>query len=223
MDKDHNLKPELPAGNFSTWLDKIRNAQLSGDGMDVPCGECTACCRSFQFIHIGSNEKQTLARIPKELLFPAPGQPEGYMLMGYDSEGRCPMLVENTCSIYTDRPLTCRNYDCRIFPATGIKIDDKNMTLIAERTRFWKFGFNSDRDREAHKAVQTAVAFLRKNAESFPGGEVPCNATQLAILAIKVYDVFLEHQTDSGTHDREHLPAKIVNAVIKANKKFEEK
>ena len=74
------------------------------------------------FIHIAPAEKQTLRHIPRALLVAAPGRPRGYRLMGYDDQGRCPMLVEGDCSIYGDRPQTCRDYDCRVFAATGIEV-----------------------------------------------------------------------------------------------------
>ncbi|HNX58798.1 MAG TPA: hypothetical protein PKK43_06850, partial [Spirochaetota bacterium] len=59
----------IPAGNFSAWLYDIRKALETGCGIDVPCGDCDACCSSSLFIHVGKDEKDALRRIPKELLF----------------------------------------------------------------------------------------------------------------------------------------------------------
>ena len=98
-----------PAGGFSHWLRRIRAAQRDGSAMDVPCGDCNACCRASQFISIAPDETSTLEHIPASLLFPAPGLPGGYVLLGYDENGHCPMLVEGECSIYEHRPLTCRS------------------------------------------------------------------------------------------------------------------
>src|SRR4051812_18756771 len=107
---------ERPAGEFSSWLRHTRRAlHLKTVGADVPCGECTGCCRSSLFIHIKPEETRARARIPKALQFPAPGLPKGNVLMGYNKKGECPMLVDGKCSIYEDRPQTCRDYDCRIF------------------------------------------------------------------------------------------------------------
>ena len=51
-------------------------AALRGErSADVPCGDCTRCCTSSQFIHIAPDEVETLAHIPVELLFPAPRLP----------------------------------------------------------------------------------------------------------------------------------------------------
>src|SRR5689334_24657317 len=94
----------LPAGRFSTWLGEIRGALQGEHDSDVPCNGCTGCCTSFQFIHIEADEIDTLAHIPSELLFPAPQMAIGNVLMGYDEKGRCPMLVDDKCSIYEHRP-----------------------------------------------------------------------------------------------------------------------
>jgi Fe-S-cluster containining protein len=113
-------EPDLPAGDFSAWLADVQGAIRGERGSEVPCGGCTACCTSSQFVHIGPDETGTFAAIPRKLLFPAPGAPPGHVLLGYDERGHCPMLVDGACSIYADRPRTCRTYDCRVFPAAGI-------------------------------------------------------------------------------------------------------
>lgn len=153
---------------------------------NVPCGECIACCTSSYFIHIGPGESQTLRRIPKELLFPAPGLPKGHVLLGYDEKGRCPMLVDGKCSIYEHRPHTCRSYDCRVFPAVGDRGRDNDTELIHQRIRRWKFSYPAEGDRKEHFAVQAAATFLHEHADCFPDGFVPSNPAQLAILAIKL-------------------------------------
>jgi uncharacterized protein len=179
------------AGDFSTWLAATRRA-LEGDaGIDVPCGTCTACCTASYFIHVRPDETRTLAHIPKELLFPAPGMPKGHLVMGYDQNGHCPMLVDNTCSIYEDRPQTCRSYDCRVFPATCLEPEDK--PLIMRRARSWRFDHPTKRDRDAQAAVAAAVAFLREHADAFPNWVIPKVATQLAVLAIKASGAFAQH------------------------------
>ena len=111
--------------------------------------------------------------------------------MGYNEQGCCPMFIENRCSIYQDRPHTCRSYDCRIFPAAGMMPVEENKSLIARQVPRWKFSYPDQRDREEHEAVKTAARFMKEHKKSFPEGFVPGNSTQLAILAIKVYDVFL--------------------------------
>jgi uncharacterized protein len=211
----------LPAGGFSSWLRRMRDALITNRGADVPCGECNACCRSSYFIHVKPEETQTLARIPGKLLFPAPGLPKGNLLMGYDEKGRCPMLIDDKCSIYEYRPMTCRNYDCRVFPAAGIEAGDDDKASIARHVRRWKFSYPGKHDRTEHSAVQAAARFLRERSKSFPAGTVPGNPAQLAVLAIKVYDVFLNSPDDSG-ETRSIIPDEdVAKAVMEAIEKFE--
>jgi Fe-S-cluster containining protein len=117
------------------WLVDLGRALTGEADMDVPCGDCTACCTSSQFVHVEPDDRAALERIPAELLFPAPGQPEGHLLMGYDERGHCPMLVDGACSIYDARPRTCRTYDCRVFAVSEIVPEDQ--PDIAARVRAW--------------------------------------------------------------------------------------
>ena len=218
--KDIAEQQYLPAGRFSSWLRRTRSAQKKEDGADVPCGECTACCTSSYFVHIRPEETQALSWIPRELLFPAPGLPKGNVLLGYDENGHCPMLVDDKCSIYEHRPLTCRTYDCRVFTAAGMTAGDDDKALITQRVQRWQFSHPTKRDRHQHAAVQAAARFLRERAEYFPAGFVPSNPTQLAILAIKVSDVFLKYIDESGKTGGISPDLEIAQAVIEASEKF---
>jgi Fe-S-cluster containining protein len=142
------------------------------------------------FIHIKPEETQTLRRIPRALLFPAPGRPKGHVLMGYNDKGHCPMLIDNQCSIYEDRPQTCRDYDCRIFTATGISVDQQAQPEIAQRVKEWAFSFEDEGSREEDRVLKEAAAFLEKNREVFPPGSIPSNPVQLAVLAVRIYRLF---------------------------------
>jgi hypothetical protein len=178
------------AGSFLSWLNATREAQRSGAGAEVPCGECRGCCTSAYFIHIRPDETAALARIPKTLRFPAPGLPKGHVVLGYDGNGHCPMFKDNACSIYADRPQTCRAYDCRVFSATGLAVD-AGKPAISDQVGRWRFGLSTPPDRTHFAALRAAAAFLRDHSALFPPGFVPGNNTQLAIVALKVYEVFL--------------------------------
>jgi len=179
------------AGDFSEWLRSAEASLRSGKGETaVPCGGCTACCRSSMFIHIKPEETKTIRRIPPGLLFPAPGLPKGHVLMGYNDQGHCPMLLDNKCSIYEDRPQTCRSYDCRVFAATGVPLDQTTQADIAHRVQAWVFHYESEESREEQTMVKEAAAFLRKNADLFPQGSLPAQPAQLAALAVRIYRLF---------------------------------
>ncbi len=161
---------------------------MRGNGnSDVPCGECTVCCKSSQFIYVGPEETATLAHIPRGLLFQAPGR-DGFVL-GYNEDGGCPMFVGNACSIYAHRPRTCRTYDCRIFPATGI-VPDANKPEIVSRAASWEFSFATARDRLERDALRAAAESLGRHPELFPGKAIP-PPTQLAALAVRLRSLFL--------------------------------
>ena len=208
---------DLPAGGFSSWLRRTRVALVEEDGPDVPCGECSACCTTSHFVHVRPEETQSLAGIPRELLFPSPGLPEGNVLLGYDEQGRCPMLTDGWCSIYEQRPLTCRTYDCRVFAAAGIAAD---RDLITGKSRRWKFSHPTQDDRDRHAAVRAAARFLRERAECFPGAAVLRDPAQVAVLAIKVYDVFLEPD-ESGATGHASPDLDVAGAVMEVSERFE--
>ena len=191
MADDERDDPYLDAGEFGSWAVGMQAAIRGDQGSDVPCGTCTACCTSSQFVHIAPDETDTLAHIPKELLVPAPRLPRGNVLMGYDEHGCCPMLVDNQCTIYEHRPRTCRTYDCRVFPATGTTPEDESKVLIASRAAAWEFSHPSDEDHILHDAVRAASAYLREHSGEFDAGTVPPTATQRAVVAIMIHDLFV--------------------------------
>src|SRR4051812_32151644 len=170
----------LAAGNFVAWLAEVQAAIAGDAAADVPCGDCTACCTSSQFIHIGPDETDTLSQIDPNLLFPAPRLPRGHMVLGYDERGHCPMLVDNACTIYEHRPRTCRTYDCRVFAATGVEVEGADKAEIARRVRRWRFSYPTPADRVFRESVHTAVMFLQSGADA----GAPTSPTELAIRAI---------------------------------------
>jgi Fe-S-cluster containining protein len=183
--------------DFSSWLIGMVDAIRGRNASDVPCDGCTACCTSAQFIHIGPGEIDTLAHIPKKLLFPAPLLPQGHMLLGYDKRGRCPMLIKHGCSIYEHRPRTCRTYDCRIFPAAGLSADG-DKPLIARQAKRWRFSLASGNARIQRDAIRAAATFLCKLNNKHTSKTPPMNATQLAVLAVQVHQLFLFKDKKTG-------------------------
>jgi uncharacterized protein len=181
-------EPSLDAGEFSTWLAGIEEALRGDHGSDVPCGTCTACCTSSQFIHIAPDETDALAHIPRELTFAAPRLPRGHVLMGYNEHGHCPMLIDNACSIYEHRPRTCRTYDCRVFPAAGLDVDDETKSDIERQVKRWRFRHASANDEARHQAVRAAAAFLRDKAADI----APVTNTQRAVLSVELHKLFLD-------------------------------
>jgi Fe-S-cluster containining protein len=181
----------LSAGAFAPWLAAV-GAAIRGEGdSEVPCGTCTACCTSSQFVHVGPDETETLAHIPPALLFAAPRMPDGHRLMGYDRDGRCPMLVDEKCSIYEHRPRTCRTYDCRVFPAAAIELNEPEKAGIARQARRWRFSYPTARDRVEHDAVRAAARHLLGGGNHGGPEPSPAATTQLAVTAVRIHRRFL--------------------------------
>ncbi len=186
---------ELPAGDFESWLGEMAAVIRHERSAEVPCGDCTGCCTSSYFVHIEPDETETLRHIPPALLFPAPGLPAGNLLLGYDERGQCPMLVDGACSIYESRPRTCREYDCRVFPAAGLDPDGPTKVAIRGRTQRWRFSFPTGDDHLRHRAVQAAARYLAAHPECFPDGRAPGTPEDLAVAAINAHEAFLSPST----------------------------
>ena len=121
----------------------------------------------------------------------APGFPRGHLTLPALPDRLCPMLHSGKCSIYSDRPQTCLDYDCRIFAAAGIDAGGADKVVINRRVRQWRFSYPSKADELAHTAVLAAASFIQKKRASFTAGRVPTAPTGIAVLAIKAHAVFL--------------------------------
>src|SRR5262245_32601072 len=97
---------QVAAGPFLKWLDEFRASLRGNGGTDVPCGECVGFFVSSYSILVRPEDKAARAAIPADLLVAAPGLPKGHKVMGYYTDGTCPMLSDRKCTIYTSRPQT---------------------------------------------------------------------------------------------------------------------
>lgn len=195
-------------------------ALLTDFPVSVPCGACTGCCRSSKFIHIGPAEKEALRRIPKKLLVVAPLLSRGNKLLVHTSEGTCPILAGNICSIYEHRPVACCVYDCRIFAAAGV-LPDSDEPLIAARATRWRFTYPHRQDHDVHSAVKAAAQFIRDCRELFPGARIPERSSELAVLALKVYTLFSDIDTGSTSELWASTGRELAREIVEANDRFE--
>jgi Fe-S-cluster containining protein len=202
----------VSAGGFSEWLRDMRASLAGGPGMNVACGDCVGCCTSSYYIKVRAHESAALARIGESSLEADAGT-DGSRLMGFRANGHCHMFVDGGCSIYSDRPETCRTYDCRVYTAAGID-SGEGRSMINERIASWRFDYPSQRDRDDHRAVMAAASYLRQHPVRFPNGRVPSRPAEIAVLAVKTYDVFL----NPPATDRE-IVAAIVAAVRNFNRR----
>ncbi|MBU1169809.1 MAG: YkgJ family cysteine cluster protein [Proteobacteria bacterium] len=205
----------VDAGDFGSWLAQVQASFRGTDGTVVPCGDCRGCCTSSQFIHVCPQETRTIVFIPKNLLVKAPGLEAGHMVLGFSSDGSCPMFLDNMCSIYEHRPKTCCDYDCRVFAAAGLDAGGQEKGQINKRVRAWQFTYSAERDSDTHHAIKAAAKFIQDQRASFPGGRAPIAPGDIAVLAIKVCSVFLAPKVAICA------PAEIAAAIIRASREFE--
>ena len=130
------------------------------------------------------------------------------------------MLIDERCSIYAQRPQTCRVYDCRIFSAAGINAGDEDKAGINRQLTRWSFAYPGPQDALQHAAVRNAAEFLQRHTNDFPEGFVPSNNTQLAVLALRVYAEFLDY--DNTEIKQPELAGGLIAAVIAADAAFEQ-
>ena len=188
------------AGEFSDWINSFLGTMKGESSGDVPCGDCVGCCTSSKFVLVRPTDFEAISIIPEELLFPAPGLPKGYQLMGYDEQGHCPMFKSGKCSIYELRPETCKQYDCRVLAATGANIEGESKEIV-ETITSWQFEFSGNESRNKEKALKRAMLFLKENSEFFPRGYIPNTDSQISALAVRIYKEFINIKANSVAID----------------------
>ena len=209
-----NTSP-VPAGSFGVWLSQMQQALRGQGGTDVPCGDCVGCCVSSYHIPLRANDAQVAAQVPPALLQVTGPAEAPQQWMAYGADGHCPMLRNRQCTVYAQRPQTCRDYDCRIFAAAGLPAGDATRSVINERVAAWQFSYDSAVEQDAHRAVTAAAAFIAAHQRDIDGIRFPGGPTGIAVLALKVYGVFLDtalRGADART---------IAWAIIAAGKAFE--
>ena len=210
---------EVDAGPFSDWLRSMRAVLRDEQDADVPCGDCVGCCVSSYPIPLRPSDQVAQQQVPEEFVLRAPVRP-GHLLMGFRDDGSCPFLFARACSIYAHRPQTCRDYDCRIFAATGLKPAGRR-PVIQERVQAWRFSYPAQQDLAEAAAVRRAADFIGAYPEHFAAmrGGTPSAA---AVLAVKSYEVFLDQGANSVQEPRPGAEvAQLAAQVLAAARAFD--
>lgn len=202
------------AGDFQSWLQDTLNAFSTGQGASVPCGDCKACCRAGYFIPVHRQEWSTRAAIPARLLVTPPAHCDdgNYQLISTTRRGHCALLKQGACSIYRERPQTCRDYDCRLFAASGLLSGHGE---IDQQIARWRFHYGNEESRRTHAAIRATAGFVINHAGAFPEGRVPQRPADIAVVAIKAHRVFLDAIVQSGA------PETIAQSIVQACRAFD--
>ncbi len=213
MNSSSLVVDRIEAGAFGHWLAQAQAALRGRGGMDVPCGECVGCCTSNYSILLRPDD-EALDIVPVSVLSSVPGMHYPHAKMNPRSDGTCPMFSSGRCAIYAQRPQTCLDYDCRVFAAAGMEAGD-DKPVINRRIRAWVFSYENAAAQHAHQAIQSAARFIRQHADAFPQGWVPRTPAGIAVLALKVHEVFLEQS---------RMPdciADQITAIVQASQRFD--
>ncbi|MEJ0100147.1 MAG: YkgJ family cysteine cluster protein [Pseudomonadota bacterium] len=196
-------------------------AVLHGEQIaDVPCDGCVGCCVSSYAIPLRPTDKTALAAVPDRYLhLPVDG---GFALMRHRDDGTCPMLEARRCTIYADRPQTCRDYDCRIYAATGL-LPDGERPVIRDRVLEWRFAFTTSQDLAQREALSRAVHFIQQHAALFPSNVRAGSAAAAAVLAVKVWPLFADKTATNEKGDEPGSPSPLeqVQRVLEAARAFD--
>lgn len=156
---------------------------------NVPCDGCVGCCVSSYQIPLRPSDQVALSSVPDRYLrWPVDG---GRVRMDHREDGTCPMLEAGRCSIYADRPRTCRDYDCRLYAAAGL-MPDGHRPVIQQRVSEWQFVYEDDVALARAAGVRRAADFIRAHREHFPAAMRAHSAAAVAVLAVKVYALFVD-------------------------------
>lgn len=84
---------------------------------DVPCGTCTLCCQVLSPhltpAEVSSGKYPISLTMPSAELLTKDPSVGPIVTMFKNQKGGCSMFVDGRCSIYHDRPIACRQFDCR--------------------------------------------------------------------------------------------------------------
>jgi Fe-S-cluster containining protein len=206
----------VDAGPFGAWLAQALRVLRGEAEADVPCGSCTGCCTSAYYIRIRPRDRVAVAGISRAYFVRAEGMSPDETLMGWRHDGTCPALESGCCTIYEQRPTTCRDYDCRVFVPAGLEAGDERKAVINARVNAWRFTFEDEAARRAFDAIGQAAAFIQEKRSAFPneGRGVPTAPTGIAVLALKSHPVFLDANADRDA-------ATIAASIVAASREFD--
>jgi hypothetical protein len=145
----------LDAGRPAVWYaQRVITKTVTGEA-SVPCGTCTACCRTYSAVVLQPGE-------PTEGLKLVPGTRQ----LQKQADGmRCVHLMDDgKCEVYERRPRACRDYDCRAWYFAGVMppADDDKVEPLRRAIRRWRTHIETEDDALILYAMRRAAAALRQ-------------------------------------------------------------
>jgi hypothetical protein len=194
------------AGEFGAWIASRLDPEASKEAV-VACGDCTACCTTFDGITIAHDETETLAAISTFHLKDDPRFANGSKTLIANPDRTCPMLVRGKCSIYPVRPRACRAFDCRSLAAADLIDTEGPGAALGARADQWVFTYD-EASKQRQLAVLDAVEFIHRHPVAFRSRGFTYDPTVTATQAIQIHELFL-----TGKPTKE-LEAKVLSEAI---------
>jgi hypothetical protein len=187
--------PARSMGSVATVLRQCNRNIRDGDA-SVPCGACTACCRAptLAVDLVGDEPSRYRCHLDRD---------GSRHILDKNPDGSCVYLVDGRCSIYHDRPKSCRRYDCRPYALTGVlPCDDP---VVIEAINQWRVEHKTTDDKDAALALRLAVAAARRATR---------NTAVVTVLALQTWPRHLP-QARAMRQKIEGLPPEQRHAFLK--------
>jgi hypothetical protein len=201
------------AGDFGSWIKNRLDPVASQDAV-VACGDCTACCTTFDGITIHHDETETLAAISTFHLKSDTRFANGSKILIANPDHTCPMLVRGKCSIYSVRPRACRAFDCRSLAAADLIDAEGQGAALGARADQWVFTYDEESKRR-QLAVLDAVEFIHRHSVAFRSRGFTYEPTVTATQAIQIHELFMNGKPQA--HDEEAKTLAEAVAILRHN------
>ena len=140
-------------------------ALVNGQGT-VDCQSCHGCCRANYTIGLSEAEAEVLPHT----------RVEGFPVILPEADGKCPFLVDEVCTVYEKRPISCRQYDCRDLARSGILLVERGPGEVEINQSIKRFLTSDGMDRAM---AEVARGYLK-------AGMNACDAASGALVCVMV-------------------------------------
>lgn len=116
---------------------------------NVPCGTCTRCCY-LKTISLHPDRGDKVEELNASLHRIDDGTGFRIVWTMPRKSGHCAYLVNERCTIYEDRPSTCREFDCR---AALLTLNKKQKAILRKEDGTWKRVFRAAEVLQSHEST----------------------------------------------------------------------
>jgi hypothetical protein len=195
---------DRPSGSVTTYLRKSTQGYLRDGSANVPCNGCTACCRDPNLFVDVTDEEAKRLKVHQDTNMDQREYKNGVAwVLDRNEKGECVYLIDNRCSIYSERPKSCRQYDCRVH-LLGFPVDPTQTVVNQEGVLQWsQFSQPTTEDKVAGLAIRLSILHMLKENPN------PCHSDFGSAIArwVAYRDIAYEMYHDLHWMSEEELKA----------------